>query len=148
MRHYIFSMLIIFPIHCFAGAWGVGSFENDSALDWVYELETASSVGFLGHTFSNIQGSQYLEVDACSAVLAAAEIVASINSRSFSHLPSDVLSWAKKHSEEVTQALKSSATKAVSQCADGKKSEVSQLWEESAPKEWASYILDLQSRLK
>ncbi len=42
MIRILFICLTLLPSLTYAGAWGVGSFENDSALDWAYELESAN----------------------------------------------------------------------------------------------------------
>lgn len=34
-----FLVLALVAPNAFAGAWGVGSFDNDDALDWIAELE-------------------------------------------------------------------------------------------------------------
>lgn len=148
MKRTFLALLLILPTYSFAGAWDVGSFENDSALDWAYELESARSVNFLSQTFNSIRNAQQLDVDACSAALAAAEVVASIHRGSLTHLPDEVMVWAKKHATDVTQALKNNAAETVSKCADSKVSEIAQLWEESSPSDWSAYISELQSRLK
>ena len=146
---YCFLILVLMPSkYLLAGAWGVGSFENDSALDWVYELENSNSIAFISQTFDEVQGSGYLSVDACSAALAAAEIVASINSGSLSHLPPEAQVWASNHSGVITLELKDSASRATINCANSDISEVAQLWAESASDVWLSYISELQSRLE
>jgi hypothetical protein len=119
----------MFSSYNFAGAWGVGGFENDSAMDWVYELESTNSVVFLSETLNNVKKQGYIEIDNCSSAIAAAEIVASINKNSLSLLPSEVKAWVKKHSITVTSKLKTNAMNAVSSCSDSKNSELAQLWE-------------------
>ena len=133
---------------CFAGAWGVGSFENDSALDWSYELKHSKSSVVLLSAFNSVQGSGYIEVDACSAAMAAADIVASIKANSFGKLPDDVKKWAISNSLIINEALVSSAKKAVASCVDESNSELAQLWRESSNKEWEAYVSELNSRLK
>lgn len=148
MMRILYLFLTLLPSLTHAGAWGVGSFENDSALDWVYELETANSVAFLNTTFDRVRNSEYIEVDDCSAALAAADIVASMNSNAFSHLPTDVQAWAKTHSNQLSYELKASAREAVSACTNIDSSELAQLWEESDPAEWSRYIAQLKQRLR
>jgi len=148
MKYYVCLIFILFTDSSLAGAWGVGSFDNDSALDWVYELESAATSTVLNDTFNNTQGRKYLEVDECSAAFAAAEIVASLNEKKYTHLPGEVQAWIKNNGIEVNQELKTRAAAAIASCKNSKISEVAQLWEESAKSEWISYISKLQSRLR
>jgi len=148
LKHLLYLIFLIFPAYSFAGAWGVGSFENDSALGWVYELERAKSVNFLSSTFNKVQGGSYIDVDVCSAALAAAEIVASINNRSLANLPKEVQAWVKKYSVKATDQLKSSAVNAISRCEESSSSELARLWEESDKSEWSSFLSNLKSRLE
>jgi len=143
----ILFLMLLFPTCCFAGAWGVGSFENDSALDWVYELETSSSAKFLISTMSQVPDAGYIDVDSCSAAMAAIEIVASLNQNSTEHLPEEVQSWLTVNSIESSNELKVAATQTLDFCSSSENSELAQLWEESLPEEWAAYISELKSRL-
>jgi hypothetical protein len=62
------------------GAWGPGVFENDSALDWVGELDGGHAGSVAEHvrrTFAEAVGMDYVDVDQGSWVLAAAAVVAS-----------------------------------------------------------------------
>ena len=147
MRYSFFALPLFFSPLSLAGAWGVGSFENDSAMDWVYELELSTSSSFLGETFDHVEGRNYLEVDECSAAIAAAEVVASIIEKSLSHLPDAVQEWAGKY-DEIDNNLKLEAVAAVMRCADIQTSELAQLWGESSSNEWSSYMSTLQSRLQ
>lgn len=46
------------------GAWGSGSFENDSALDWVAELGATSNAALLIETLTAVaHAERYVEVD-------------------------------------------------------------------------------------
>ena len=59
------------------GAWGLGIFDNDSALDWVYDLVESTGTTVLREAFDNvINGEEYIDVDFGSAAVAAASIIA------------------------------------------------------------------------
>lgn len=60
------------------GARGCGSFENDDAADWVYELESGgvAAVASALEQVSSVAEDEYLEAHEASAAMAAAEIVA------------------------------------------------------------------------
>jgi hypothetical protein len=63
------------------GAWGFGSFDNDDAADWIFELEESSGVTALVSAFKAIKPDRYLEAPECSVALAAAEVVAALRGR-------------------------------------------------------------------
>ena len=53
------------------GAWGVGVFENDTASDWIYELEKSSGDSLLRATLSQaLEPADYLDADIGSNALA------------------------------------------------------------------------------
>lgn len=147
IRNLFISLTILLSPLCLAGAWGVGSFENDSAADWSYELEhTVGSVA-LQSAFKSVQVGGYIEVDACSVAMAAAEVVAAINMKSFEQLPENVRKWAISNSSVVNDSLIQSAKKSVAICTDSANSELAQLWLESSDNEWAVYVSKLSSKL-
>ena len=51
------------------GAWGHGSFENDGAADWVYELETAEDLAVVISALKRVAeaGDEYGEAYAVGA---------------------------------------------------------------------------------
>src|SRR5688500_2002913 len=84
------------------GAWGHGSFENDGAADWVYELEKS---GDLSVVIAALEGlaeaaaDEYVDVDVCQAAVAAAEVVAALTGESASGLPEEVAGWVEARRE-------------------------------------------------
>jgi hypothetical protein len=52
------------------GAWGVGTFENDDAGDWVYQLEEANDLELVrGTLLAAADPEGYLEAPTCSMAL-------------------------------------------------------------------------------
>lgn len=132
-----------------AGAWGTGSFENDSALDWVSEnITSATSMNVLAHMFAFVQANKYLDVDDCSSAIAAAEIVAAMKMNKFDKLPKDVATWAKRNKGHFNKALALEALKSVNICSDSKKSELAVLWRGAQYDEWKRTIDNIKARLK
>jgi len=150
------------------GAWDAGSFDNDSALDWVGTLRErgdASSVGtaltraiekrrcqqpsFIGRLFCQRKVEPYLEADVASQALAAAEIVAFWLGHAAPKLPEELGDWARHHSNSLTPELVKLARQTATTIKT--KSELKDLWEEGdgivAPK-WHSAIADLEQRLQ
>ena len=83
------------------GAWGCGSFENDDAVDWVYEFESsgvAAVASALEHV-SSIAEDEYLEAPEASAAIAAAEIVAAAQDGDLSKLSETAREAFDRHRE-------------------------------------------------
>ena len=65
------------------GAWGAGIFENDDAADWANdfdETDPAERLAFIEDTFALTDDVDHgqLDIDDCSAVLAAAVVAAQL----------------------------------------------------------------------
>ncbi len=148
MKYTIVVVLTLFSTLSFAGAWGVESFENDSALDWSYELETSKGVEFLAETFNRIKGKPYLEADECSAVLAAADVLQSIRNASYEHLPENVKDWASKNNDSESSRFLQDALEAINACINVQNSELAQLWSESSAQEWRRVVENLKVKLR
>ncbi|MEO9897543.1 MAG: DUF4259 domain-containing protein [Paracoccaceae bacterium] len=60
------------------GAWGIGIFENDDAMDWLLEFAQVGAVAIAGAMTDVRDSAQngYIEVDAGSRLLAACDITA------------------------------------------------------------------------
>jgi Domain of unknown function (DUF4259) len=132
-----------------AGAWGVGSFENDDALDWVSELQRASGPQLLVSTLQRVdEKSKYIEAPDCSVALAAAEVVAAARGKPAASLPAEVTSWIARVQPNVDARLLEAARSAVTNCRDGKNSELRDLWLEGDGKAWLNDSARLLARLK
>jgi hypothetical protein len=88
------------------GAWGKGPFQNDMALDWVYELEEKGRA-CLVDTFDECArfADEYVDADLASYVLAAAEVVAAQLGRPRLDLPEEVRTWVAKDGAPPDQGL-------------------------------------------
>lgn len=131
-----------------AGAWGYGSFENDSANDWVFEIEQTQNTDALLQSLINVFTDQYIEVDACSHAIAASEVIASFKAGDFKRLPASLSSWAKKHKSKYEPEMSKLALKALEQCKNIERSELAQLWKEGGSKEWLLSIKEIEAVLK
>lgn len=129
------------------GTWGLTSFENDDALDWVIELENAADTTILRDTLSFVNQSEddYLDTsDSCFA-LAAAEVVAALGGKPSPNLPNEVAKWVAGRGEP-EPALLSHAKKAVKAVLED--SELKDLWEETDEHEdWVRDVEGLLERL-
>lgn len=129
------------------GAWGVGSFDNDDALDWVISLEKSEDLSVVIKALDAVTdvAGDYLDASDCCAALAAAEVVAGLAGNSSPSLPKEVLSWLSAHRgvEADVQKKAKHAVRAI--LAD---SELRELWEEADEfDQWYATSSDLLQRL-
>lgn len=139
--------LLLFPFHAIAGAWGVGAFENDTALDWLSEMSDSdnSLVLFKSAIDAPTRGG-FIDADICSNAIAASEIVAIAFNASSEKYSEEIFSVAVSLKPLLNNEAVARAEKAVAICSGEPGSELKQLWNES--KEWSAYISGLQLRLK
>jgi len=129
------------------GTWGLGSFENDDALDWLIDLESASDTSILRDTLFLVNESKddYLDAsDSCYA-LAAAEVVAALAGKPSANLPLEVAKWIEDKGKPSNELI-SSAKQAIRAVLED--SELKELWEETDDYEvWVSEVEGLLDRL-
>jgi hypothetical protein len=129
------------------GTWGLQSFENDEAMDWVWELNDSEEFAAIEDAFEAVtdEAEDYLEAMPCSIAVAAAEVVAALHGRPSPHLPPGVSSWIKGKPSPGA-ALLAQAKQAVTTVAA--ESELQELWAESGHlDEWLAIVRDLEERL-
>ena len=100
------------------GAWGVGTFENDDASDWVYQLEEAGDLDLVEVTLQAAADPEaYLEAPTCCMALAAAEVVAALAGQPAPDLPEEIRTWVGEHRLRVPSELRTLSVKALDQVA-------------------------------
>ena len=129
------------------GAWGHGSFDNDDAGDWVWELEGAADFEVVETALAAVVSERdYLEAPTCSEALAAAEIVAAALGRPVDGLPEEAAAWVAQH-RDVPPGVIALAQQAVTRIAD--QSELRELWEETEHfADWQGALADLAARIR
>lgn len=129
------------------GAWGVGNFANDDAMDWVWELEAEGLSAIVGALDSVLDlGDDYLEVDLASCVLAAAEVVAALAGQPAADLPDEVTGWIAANPGAPSSDLIASARRAIDRVAAD--SELQGLWADTDHYAvWEAQLADLHARL-
>lgn len=119
------------------GAWGEKAFQNDSALDWVADLEE-DGIDALHDVLGRVAGAganDYLDVDDGSAAIAAAEIVAA-TVHGLSRLNHDAQAWLRENDAEIGDEEMDLARRAVERVL-GTSSELCELWDEGgADNDW------------
>ena len=147
------------------GAWGVGHFDNDDAMDWLGEISdnpksslieaTLTKVaefekkGFFGRITSALSQSKasLIEAPDCTTALAAAEVVAALRGRAAKKIPDLLNNLIKSNSIKLGENWAALAEKAVSRI--GANSELKDLWDESDDSTaWYDELNDLKQRLR
>lgn len=118
------------------GAWSHEPFGNDTAGDWVYELEDAVGLDLLEQTIDNALGEDeddgYLEAPEAEEALAAIEVIVHLVGKGagFEKLPEDVATWVAACTEKPGAPLIRKALAALARIGS-EDSELCELWEES-----------------
>ena len=129
------------------GAWGVGSFENDDAMDFVGGLEGEGLAPVDEALSAVLDAEAPVDASVASEGLAAAEAVAVLRNRAAPELPPEVLEWAKIGQRvRLTPVFFERAKRAVERIRD--QSELAELWAESDESPaWKAKVEDLLARL-
>ena len=77
------------------GAWGVKTFENDDASDWVYELEGTFGLSVIERALD--LEDDYIEAPEGSEALAAAEVLLALKGKPRDNLPEEITIWIKRN---------------------------------------------------
>jgi hypothetical protein len=128
------------------GAWGVGPFENDDALDFIGELSASglSSLRAALEEVTALQPGAYVDAPSASCAVAAAEVVAALKGAPLRGLPSEVSAWIQRAPAD--DSLVPAARRAIDRIATD--SELRDLWEDSGEASgWNAYVADLLRRL-
>ncbi len=131
------------------GAWGINTFENDDASDWLGEFCDKPQEDLLFDAFAAVNdiGDEYLEAPESSAALAAAEVVAALRGKSSASLPDEAQECLRNFKLKPTDELLAAAQKAVARVQTD--SELKELWDESEDAaQWQTTVQDLAGRLK
>ena len=118
------------------GAWSHEPFGNDTAGDWVYDLEDAVGLDFLEQSLDNALGEDeddgYLEAPEAEEALAAVEVLIHLVGKGagFEKLPEAVATWVAACTEKPSQALIQKALTALARIGS-EDSELCELWEDS-----------------
>jgi Domain of unknown function (DUF4259) len=130
------------------GAWGLKTFENDDAADWIYAFDE-EGVDLIASSLKAVMDDQedYLDAPVCCEGLAAAELVAAARSGKFGRLSKEAAAALKK----VTQGVNTPENVALAQQAVARikaDSELKELWEETDEyQDWVSDVGVLEKLL-
>jgi len=130
------------------GAWDFGPFDNDDALDWLWELEKSTDTSTIASALGAVTelGDNYLEAPDCSNALAAIEIIAAIRGRPIGRLPDNAKAWIEAHRGIDVSSLVPTAQAVIQRIRTN--SELKELWDESEnASKWYATLDDVSSRL-
>jgi uncharacterized protein DUF4259 len=130
------------------GTWGIGTFDDDTASDWLDEFLDAPSVETLRRTLA-APDDGYLEFTEAIGFLAAAEIVAGVLTGPREGLPDEALTAIASFTPEDVLGLRSLAAQRARRVL-AEKCELQELWSENETDypAWRSRVLDLCARLE
>jgi hypothetical protein len=127
------------------GAWDAGPFENDTAMDWVADLERAGTEAV--RSALSVAADGYVDAPEGEEAVAAAEVVASALGERGRNLPEDVRRWISAHGSELSREDVTLARGAMKRVVS-EDSELRELWVDDAEdEEWPKAMEDLQRRL-
>jgi hypothetical protein len=127
------------------GAWGTGAFENDTASDWVWELEDGGIDAIESALDDAIHSSDLYGPTDVEAI-AAAEIVAAAIGRPLAGLREDIATLVMGVAPSVTPEHAARARTAVERVLNA--SELAELWAETDDDaDWRGLVEDLIRRL-
>ena len=141
-------------------AWGLGNFENDTALDFVDAVieEGRSLIKYAIQNVAQSRMDEYVDCSDAEECLAAAEYVAAALGKPSADLPEDVGDWVGRHDilkeDDVSiQKLLRTSKNLVQQAQDAvyrvrNASELKELWDEAGEYDaWVKVLDDLRDRL-
>lgn len=147
-RIIVFFMALLTCSICLAGAWGPGAFENDDALDWVRLCIESKDGAVVASALKAALQPGDLQAPEAAAAIAAAEVVAAARGKPSAKLPKQLSDWLIHQPKQEIAKYAPIARKALNRAKDPRVSELGQLWEESAEKQWTSAVAELETRLK
>jgi len=133
------------------GAWGIRTFENDAASDWIADFAERPDPRRLARALAPAEaaaGDTSVELDAedASVALAAAEVVAAWCGRAAPELPPQVTAWLLGRTDAVTGPILDHARRAV--VAVARRGELRELWRDTDSFEaWLGAVEELRERL-
>src|SRR5262245_44520349 len=79
------------------GTWGVGSFENDQALDFVRQVMEDGDLSYVDECLGVDPAREDFDVCIGTDVVTAAEVVAALSGNPSADFPKELSNWVKKN---------------------------------------------------
>lgn len=133
------------------GAWGLGSFENDEAADFLAEVIGSGDLALIREAIDNVVTStEFVEApDACRAIVAAEVVAAALSRPTAAALGQDgLMRWVARIRPGIEPALAQGAQVALARILSPN-SELLELWEDTDDlAEWKALVRDLMQQLQ
>jgi Domain of unknown function (DUF4259) len=133
------------------GSWGTGAFDNDTAHDWVNELDGATDLSSIDAAFDVVLHAQddYLEAPDAEQAIAAAYVIARLLHRNApSVAPSPVDMWVEACQAMPSPDIIDRAVRALARV-QHEPSELLELWSDTADfAAWQAGLSELSLRLQ
>jgi len=130
------------------GSWGLGTFEDDIACDWLEDLQESDPIAFFEQCL-DLSDHQYVEFLACVGVVCTAEIIHSLISEPRTGLPEAAHQWLGEHRRLNILPFIPDAIAGLRRVM-GPDSEMRELWEDNDAMhcDWMIQMRDLVKRLE
>lgn len=133
------------------GTWGIGSFENDDAADFMIDALKSGDLSLLGEVFDNVLTStEYVEAPDATVAIVAAEIVAAAQGRPTpaAQREDGLAEWLARIRPTIDAALATQARDALARIL-AEHSELRELWEDTDDfHEWQASVIELGQHLR
>ncbi|HVK51165.1 MAG TPA: DUF4259 domain-containing protein [Pseudoxanthomonas sp.] len=133
------------------GAWGLGSFDNDDAADYLASVTDSGDLSLLREAIDNVLTStEFVEApDACRAIVAAEVLAAALGRPTAAALQQETLKrWVAHIRPGVEPALAQHAHDALARIL-APNSELLELWEDTDDlSEWQATVTELMQQLQ
>jgi hypothetical protein len=130
------------------GTWGIGSFDNDGAVDWIMDFAEEQSLAKLHSAFRMVsdENGTIESIDAEEAIVAA-EVCAALRGNVSIDFPDEELVEITREPLLIPNELITTSIKCINSILS--KSELKELWEETADFDnWNEDMKELRDRLQ
>lgn len=132
------------------GTWGIGSFENDDAADFMIDVLDSGDLALVHEALDNVLTStEYVEASDAVLAIVAAEIVAAAAGRPTlaAQQQDGLAAWLARIRPTITAGLATQARQALTRLL-GDHSELRDLWEETDDiHAWRAVVTELRHQL-
>lgn len=133
------------------GAWGVGSFDNDDAADFLADITESGDLSLIREVLDNvITSTEYVEApDACQAIVASEILATALGRPTCAAQQEDEIGrWVARIRPTVDSELAAQAREALTRIL-AQNSELRELWEETEEfSEWQATVAELRQQLQ
>ncbi len=128
------------------GTWGAGSFDNDSALDWIQDFAEEPAIAKIASALTLTGEDELADALDCEEAIVAAEVICLLGGNCCPDFPQEEKEALQHHPMILPPGLKDQAASTMKRIIE--QSELRDLWEESGDvNEWLDAMTALIHRL-